>query len=351
MNGGPGYSTIAGMYASGGAYIVDNVTMTIVRNPYAWNEIADTLFLDQPAGTGFSEVHDMLKVCHDISCIKADFLAFLLNLYKLYPKYKTRDFYIAGECYGGHFVPHIANHLLQEGKNKIPMKGYIVFSGFYDVLNQAPANLQFLLENGFVDKLKFGLLTAALWLCKQAADYKVPFLSKVCGQTPLSIYVLLGMTNDPYDIQRSTSTDIYDEVTKVYLNRKDVQEALGINRKLTMYNGTVYWGMMNDFTQSSLPTVGLTLDRGMKVMSVYGDKDYVCSHIGGLAVTESIPWVGQRDFLKQPFEDWKQNGASMASVKKVKNFSFIKVKNVGHSVFYRQRLFGLGIFKKLFENN
>lgn len=69
--------------------------------------------------------------------------AMLQSLAKKYPTWFTnRDFYIFGESYGGHYVPTIANRVLNEnakawfsGNYKLPLKGIGIGDGWTDPYN------------------------------------------------------------------------------------------------------------------------------------------------------------------------------------------------------------------------
>ena len=53
------------------------------------------VWVDQPAGTGFSEG----SWDHGESGVAEDFYAFLQSFYEKFPQYKENDFYITGERY------------------------------------------------------------------------------------------------------------------------------------------------------------------------------------------------------------------------------------------------------------
>src|SRR5690242_11683696 len=53
LNGGPGSSSLLGMWFENGPYFL-NRDMTTYANPYSWNGNANIIYIDQPAGTGFS---------------------------------------------------------------------------------------------------------------------------------------------------------------------------------------------------------------------------------------------------------------------------------------------------------
>lgn len=93
--------------------------------------VANVLFLESPAGVGFSysnTTSDYNKT-GDKSTAE-DSYAFLVNWLERYPEYKTRDFYITGESYAGHYVPQLAYTILSNNNNTnqtiINLKGIAV---------------------------------------------------------------------------------------------------------------------------------------------------------------------------------------------------------------------------------
>ena len=53
LNGGPGCSSLGGMFTELGPFVIDQ-NYNISLNPFSWNKVANILFLEQPAGVGFS---------------------------------------------------------------------------------------------------------------------------------------------------------------------------------------------------------------------------------------------------------------------------------------------------------
>merc|ERR1712232_1151439 len=61
---------------------------------------------------------------------------FMQGFYKALPQYASKDFYLFGESYAGHYVPAISHRLWQENKNgngqKVPLKGVGIGNGLTD---------------------------------------------------------------------------------------------------------------------------------------------------------------------------------------------------------------------------
>ena len=93
--------------------------------------MANVIFLESPAGVGFS--YSNTSSDYDQSGDKrtaVDSYTFLLHWLERFPEYQGRDFYIAGESYAGHYIPELAAVIvavrLLTGKNPTNLKGIFV---------------------------------------------------------------------------------------------------------------------------------------------------------------------------------------------------------------------------------
>lgn len=80
------------------------------------NAVANILFLESPAGVGFSYSNRTSDYITGDKQTAADSYTFLVNWLERFPEYKTRNFLIAGESYAGHYVPQLAQLILQYNK-------------------------------------------------------------------------------------------------------------------------------------------------------------------------------------------------------------------------------------------
>ncbi|GFZ02648.1 serine carboxypeptidase-like 40 [Actinidia rufa] len=132
LNGGPGCSSLAyGAMQELGPFRVHSDGKTLYKNRYSWNHAANVLFLESPAGVGFSYSNTTSDLERGGDKKTAsDNYAFLLNWLERFPEYKNRDFYISGESYAGHYVPQLAHTILHHNKkaNKtlVNLKGIII---------------------------------------------------------------------------------------------------------------------------------------------------------------------------------------------------------------------------------
>jgi cathepsin A (carboxypeptidase C) len=125
LSGGPGCSSQLALLAENGPCSVTTSGDGTNINPYSWHSKANVMWVDQPAGTGFSTGLGT----HDEAGVAANMYVFLQGFFQQFPRFQNSDFYIFGESYAGHYVPAIGHEIwegnkkLQRGAVTIPMKG------------------------------------------------------------------------------------------------------------------------------------------------------------------------------------------------------------------------------------
>ncbi|KAL4580953.1 hypothetical protein LXL04_017159 [Taraxacum kok-saghyz] len=137
LNGGPGCSSMIGAMAELGPFRINSDGKSLFKNDYAWSNVANMLFLESPAGVGFS--YSNTTSDYDRSGDKNtadDAYIFILNWLERFPQYKTRDFYITGESYAGHYVPQLAYTILLNNKKTnqtvVNLKGIAIGNAWID---------------------------------------------------------------------------------------------------------------------------------------------------------------------------------------------------------------------------
>ena len=135
MNGGPGCSSLeGGLYELGpftftGAEV--NGVPTLVLNPNAWTTVASVLFLEQPAGVGFSYAVNGSTTSDDYIQSQNTY-GFLLSFFAAYPEFAKNDFYVTGESYAGIYVPTLTYRIYEgnkAGNAHINIKGAAIGNG------------------------------------------------------------------------------------------------------------------------------------------------------------------------------------------------------------------------------
>jgi cathepsin A (carboxypeptidase C) len=108
FNGGPGCSSLDGFFAEHGPCVIDDGETQIKWNDQSWNTRANVLYIEQPAGVGYSiaeheqdlETNDMIS--------SQDNLKALYSFYEKFPERLANELYVFGESYAGIYVPYLS---------------------------------------------------------------------------------------------------------------------------------------------------------------------------------------------------------------------------------------------------
>ena len=80
----------------------------IVENEYPWNLRTNIVYIEHPAGVGYSYVSNRLTVSYDDMTQSEDLYIALVSFYAKFPLFRDHDLYVTGESYAGLFVPYLA---------------------------------------------------------------------------------------------------------------------------------------------------------------------------------------------------------------------------------------------------
>ncbi|MBN3306246.1 PPGB protein, partial [Amia calva] len=126
LNGGPGCSSLDGLLTEHGPFLVQDDGSSLKYNPYSWNMIANMLYLESPAGVGFSYSDDKNYVTNDTEVSMNNYLA-LKVFFQLFPEYSKNELYLTGESYGGIYIPTLAERVMEDPS--LNLKGMAVGNG------------------------------------------------------------------------------------------------------------------------------------------------------------------------------------------------------------------------------
>lgn len=146
LNGGPGCSSMLGSplaYAGfiqeiGPCYLPDGVDYkendTLKVNPYSWHTVSNLLFLESPAGVGYSYNLDASLQFND-SLVATDSIKALVDFFTKFREYSNNDFWLAGESYAGKYIPDLAVEIDKYNRGNpiitINLRGQLVGNGVF----------------------------------------------------------------------------------------------------------------------------------------------------------------------------------------------------------------------------
>ncbi|KAK1991260.1 peptidase S10, serine carboxypeptidase, partial [Colletotrichum falcatum] len=249
LSGGPGCSSMLGLFQENGPCTFNKGGSEPILNPYSWNNFANMLYVDQPIGAGFSYGSD-----NTTSTVKAapQVWGLMQSFYSRFPEYENRDFGLFTESYGGHYGPDFADYFETQNKNidkgsvkgdKIKLVALGINNGWIDAGTLASTQykdyLTYAVNNSYnklIDQRKYNELLKAY--DKDCA----PLLSKctsvvgqneACAAAEEACYGAVegpiedSKTFNPYDV-RSASGDFPSDAYARYLQRSDVRKAIGV---------------------------------------------------------------------------------------------------------------------------
>ncbi|MBN3288531.1 PPGB protein, partial [Polyodon spathula] len=128
LNGGPGCSSLDGFLTEHGPFLIQDDGSTLKYNPYSWNMIANMLYLESPAGVGFSYSDDKNYTTNDTEVSMNNYLA-LKAFFRLFPEFSKNEFFITGESYAGIYIPTLAERVMEDSSINM-QKSYLFFFHF-----------------------------------------------------------------------------------------------------------------------------------------------------------------------------------------------------------------------------
>lgn len=372
LNGGPGCSSIGyGAVSELGPLRVTKNGAGLTFNNYSWNKEANLLFLESPAGVGFSytnESSDITKL--DDKFVAEDAYNFLVNWLERFPQFKTHDFFISGESYAGHYVPQLAELVYDRNKYTakyphINLKGFIVGNPETDEYYDDKGLLEYAWSHAIISDQEYEK-------AKQLCDFKLLEWSNDCiaamaavfnKYSEIDIYniyapsCLLNRSSslaydkkDGYEFSQANKAQThgirrmriipggggydpcYSNFAEEYFNRIDVQTAFHATRGA---NASVKWEVCNDFLFRSyhdtvfsvLPIYKKLIKGGLKIWIYSGDADGRVPVIGSRYCIEALELP-----LKSPWHSWYHNHQVGGRIVEYEGLTFVTVRGAGHLV-------------------
>ncbi|KAL5366569.1 Alpha/Beta hydrolase protein [Aspergillus floccosus] len=368
FNGGPGCSSMIGLFQENGPCHFVNGASTPSLNKNSWNTYANMLYVDQPIGVGFSYGKD--DVTSTVTA--APYVWKLLQaFYAQFPEYESRDFAIFTESYGGHYGPEFASYIEQQNAaikagslsgQSINIVALGVNNGWIDATIQEKAYIDFSYNNSYHQLIdsstRDSLLDAysnqclpALQQCTRAgSNSDCTNADSVCYQGiegPISS----SGDFDVYDI-REPSNDPYPPKTySTYLSNPTVVKAIGARTNYQECPNGPYnkFASTGDNPRSFLSTLSSVVQSGINVLVWAGDADWICNWLGNYEVANAVNFSGNAQFSAKGLIPYTVNGVEKGQFKTVDNFSFLRVYRAGHEVPYYQPDTALQVFEQVLQ--
>ncbi|KAG6769081.1 hypothetical protein POTOM_024697 [Populus tomentosa] len=358
LNGGPGCSSIgAGAFCEHGPFKPSGEIL--LKNDYSWNKEANMLYLESPAGVGFSySANDSFYTYVTDEITAQDNLVFLERWFDEFPEYKGRDFFITGESYAGHYVPQLAT-LIVQSKAKFNLKGIAIGNPLLEFNTDFNSRAEFFWSHGLISDDTYEIFTTVCNYSQIRRQYQSGSLSLPCSAVNSQVRREVSKYVDAYDVTLDVCLSsiesqsqvlkqmeytgtidvcVEDETIK-YLNRKDVLEALhaqlvGVDQ-WTVCSDVVKYEMEN-LEISTVPLLAKLLKSGIRVHVYSGDQDSVIPLTGTRTVVNGLAKeLGLNTTV--PYRTWFQ-GKQVAGWTQVYGniLSFATIRGASHEAPFSQ---------------
>jgi vitellogenic carboxypeptidase-like protein len=342
LQGGPGSSSLFGMFVESGPFSLD-----AALNPHwrasTWATEYNVVYLDNPRMTGYS-YSDSDALCTDWQCYAADFDSWLAQFITAFG-FEQNDVYVTGESYGGHYVPAAAFAVMQNNAaGRLPainLAGVAIGNGFV-----APYEMQ----QGYPDIIfNAGLISIEDY--EVARNYSARITEALNADDYVSAYLIwdaflngdstrggawftnvTGLTNY-FNIASELPPD-FNYFTS-YVTSAAVRAAIGVgNAKYNDGNLAVELALVGDVLFSQKPRVEALLQAGKKVLIYNGALDIIC----GAPLTERylplLEWQGAAAWAQSQRALWHDKnfpgGAISGYSRAAQNLLQVVIRGAGH---------------------
>ncbi|QHO58241.1 hypothetical protein HN51_012703 [Arachis hypogaea] len=315
LNGGPGCSSLGvGAFSENGPFRPDGEAL--VQNEYSWNKVANMLYLETPAGVGFSYAKgssSYIRVNDETTA--RDNLVFLQRWFDKFPQFKHRDLFVTGESYAGHYVPQLAKLMTEINKKEkiFNLKGIALGNPLVEYATDFNSRAEFFWSHGLISDSTYEMFTTDCNYSRYVSEYYRDSVSPICSKVMSQVSKETSKFVDKYDVtldvcissvlsqskvicpqtqKENESIDVCvdDKVTN-YLNRRDVQQVLHAKligvRKWDVCSNILDYDMLN-LEVPTLPVVGALLKAGVRVLIYSGDQDSVIPLTGSRTLVQKL---------------------------------------------------------------
>ena len=329
LQGGPGCSSMDGMFLENGPYHIDKDTLRLVPNPYSWNKDYHVVYVDNPVGAGFSYTDEPGYVKDEVQV--ADEMFTFLN--QFLPKYNltANDFYIFGESYAGKYIPSIAHKIYFTQQPKINLRGVGIGDGLTHPVQQFVDYAEFAFNTGLIDQNQYKKVSAVQQVAKSLVEQKkwdeaMNYINEILNDVSA---VYAGNVN-VYDIREYGNYDT-DYIT-TYVMQPDVREQMHTNNHRAYHDcdSETYQKLQRDMPKSVRQYVVDLLNANFKVLLYNGQFDLIINTPASERWIWDMPWNGQQQYQQAGRSIWKVNGQVAGYARGYGPLTQLVVHGAGH---------------------
>ncbi|CAH1183826.1 unnamed protein product [Phaedon cochleariae] len=340
LQGGPGATSLIGLFAENGPFLVKNKKGLRVR-PYAWTNTHSVIYIDNPAGTGYSFTNG--GYAQNETKVGQDLYNALLQFFTLFPDIQKNEFYVAGESYAGKYVPAISYTILKSNpgaKLKINLQGLSIGNGLCDPEHQFQYG-NYLYQLGLID-------SNVQKIFQDQEQQAVTYIKNKQFDKAFQIFnsLLDGDLNNPSTLFKNATgfTNYFNflypddpnnlEIANMgkYIQRNDIRAAIHVGN--STFNGedpTVEKFLVGDIMQSVAPWISELLSN-YRVLIYNGQLDIIVAYPLTVNFLQNLQFSGADQYKMAARYQWRVGKDLAGYVKVAGNLTEILVRDAGHMV-------------------
>ncbi|WP_242907681.1 S10 family peptidase [Actinomadura terrae] len=341
LNGGPGASSLLGLFLENGPFtIADNAAGTISVTPRSWNQQAHVVFWDQPIGTGYS-YSDAGEYVKDEEALSEMFWEGLQRFFDEHEAYAQCPLYIAGQSYGGKYVPHIASKIDEKNEQnagrRIDLKGIAIGNGWIKPELSLRVMIDYVYTTGFIGlDQREGLYQDYQHILDALGNGEMKEANRLCDELVLTT-MRLGGNFDLYDVRSWEGIPMGP--LRAYLNTEAVKGALHVPAEVKWKNadneGPVAEHLVEDIMADCSDKYVELIGKGYETLLYTGNFDTACGYLATEEFLDEIPkWDKGEDerWREAPRLIWTlAQGNPKGFVRRHRNLMQVSLPDAGHA--------------------
>lgn len=305
-------------------------------NSYTWAYNYHILTVDFPYGAGYSRAMNYKNKSNTTIEATSYLYSFLQQLNTKYPKLFSRDFYIFGESYGGHWIPGIAYKILMENNanntniHKLPLKGIALGDPWIDPPTQSQYYAEYAYNTGIINQYQRSIVKNIEKGVIANINSKNPQEALAYWEQSYGIIVEAAGGINVYNMRDYNTNYDMSGITK-WLNSQSVKELLHIPQSINWVecDNEVYNAFTADIMSTTKTYLPYIVD-SIRLMVYNAQDDLIVNTPGTEAMIASMDWSGINDFLQSPRSIWRVNGSVAGYGMRSGNMNFVLILNAGH---------------------
>jgi carboxypeptidase C (cathepsin A) len=351
----------------------------LIPNEWAWTRATNIMFVEQPAGVGFSwgpsprSEADLAK----------DFYNFMINFYDTFPHMQPKRLFLFGESYAGMYVPSMAHQMHLENRKakrrKINLAGIGLGNGWMDATVQGPVVIDYAWWHGMIDSTTRDALKGVWEQCKAGTvemtdpfhDFTVPDECNIMGAvlSAAGAGIFPDLMPNTYDVTTWDTYPVLDDPNspiRLFYNDPAVKKALNAPEETT-WNGCIPGAgrrqlsekeflpgkllLAHDVPISVVPYIAELLDEaGIRVLIYNGDRDMSTCAQGSEMLLDGMEWSGSDEWKTASRGLWMVDEQVAGYSKSHQGLDFLIVTNSGHLVPYNVPIPALDLITRFVTN-